>query len=126
MPSGKMTISFNSGLRCIGTQSLGTIIIQYQIPAGSQKSYHDSPGTLHGPAYCTAYLPDNDDGRKLLTRLEYAFSRGLTFTVGQPNSVTWSYIPHKTSLSGGTHGYPDPKYFDNCNAALDALGVPKA
>jgi deltex-like protein len=132
MPSGTMTISFNGSLQCSGTQSTGVIIVHYQIPVDVQKPYHDNPGTPHSGAYRTAYLPDNDAGRKLLARLEYAFSHGLTFTVGtslttgQPNCVTWSSIHHKTSLGGGVHGYPDPNYFDNCNAELDALGVPKA
>jgi hypothetical protein len=39
MPSGTMTISFNSTLACSG-YGLGTIIIQYSIPSGVQKHYH--------------------------------------------------------------------------------------
>jgi deltex-like protein len=68
----------------------------------------------------------------LLKRLEYAFVHGLTFTVGtslttkKKNVVTWSTVPHKTKLIGGTYGYPDNAYFYNCNAALDALCVPSA
>jgi hypothetical protein len=81
-----------------------------------------------------AYLPNTVDGRKLLKRLKYAFRRGLTFTVGvsmasnQDNCVTWSSIHHKTRLRGGAsaHGFPDPRYFDNCNHELDSLNVPPA
>ena len=79
-----------------------------------------------------AYLPDCAEGQQLLKRLEYAFTRGLTFTVGTSltsgatNVVVWGSIHHKTSSSGGVHGYPDVGYFFNCNAELDALGVPLA
>ena len=73
---------------------------------------------------------DNDEGRKLLERLKYAFSRGLTFVVGTSmptgatNVVTWATIHHKTSPNSGPHGFPDPSYFANCNSELDNAGVP--
>ena len=91
-----------------------------------------NPGSNFIGATRIAYLPDNADGRRLLKRLEYAFSKGLTFTVGtslstgQGNVVTWASVHHKTSISGGSHGYPDPSYFYNCNDELDSLGVPSA
>ena len=75
-------------------------------------------------------MPDNDEGRNLLKRLKYAFTHGLTFTIGtslttgQSNVVTWSSIHHKTNLRGGAHGFPDPSYISNANEELDALGVP--
>jgi deltex-like protein len=68
----------------------------------------------------------------LLKRLQYAFSHGLTFTVGTSltsglsNSVVWASIHHKTSPSGGAYGFPDVNYFANCNLELDSLGVPLA
>ncbi len=76
----------------------------------------------------------NLDGQALLKRLKYAFLHGLTFTVGtslttgRDNQCTWASIHHKTSRSGGvrSHGFPDADYFNNCNAELDALGVPRA
>jgi deltex-like protein len=77
-------------------------------------------------------LPGTAGGFLLLKRLEYAFSRGLTFTVGtslttgETNVVTWSSIPHKTLLSEGKFGYPDDRYFYVCNGQLDALAVPSA
>jgi deltex len=89
------------------------------------------PGHAFEGATRIAYIPNNVDGRKLLKRLEYAFSHGLTFTIGtslssgKVNVVTWASIHHKTSVSHGPHGFPDPGYFYNCNEELDALGVPK-
>jgi hypothetical protein len=109
-----------------------TIQITYSIPSGTQKSYHQNPGTSYSGTSRTAYLPNNVEGRHLLSRLKFAFTHGLTFTIGTsltthlPNCVVWSSIHHKTSLSGGSHSFPDPAYLDNTNESLDALNVPEA
>ena len=94
---------------------------------------HRNPGAAFtGVKNRVAYLPHNEDGRQLLMRLEWAFVHGLSLTVGtslttgQANSVTWSSIPHKSSRTVGSHGFPDPNYFANCNKALDDLSVPAA
>jgi deltex-like protein len=132
MPSGVLVIHWRPDLDCGGGFGPGTIVLSYQIDVGLQKSYHENPGVPHGGALRIAYLPMNNEGEKLLNRLKYAFSCGLTFTVGtslttgKPNSVTWSSIHHKTSLTGGAHGYPDAGYFINANEELDALNVPSA
>ncbi|GFH49956.1 hypothetical protein CTEN210_06432 [Chaetoceros tenuissimus] len=131
-PSGTMRITIIPD-KCSG-YSEDTIVIQYQINSGFQKSYHPNPDVLHSGKNATAYVPNNDDGKKLLKRLKYAFEHGLTFTVGTSmttglhNQCTWASIHHKTSLTGGTekHGYPDVSYFLNCNEELDVLGVPPA
>jgi deltex-like protein len=131
MPSGNMIVEWRSDLTCHGYLP-GSFMIRYIIGTGIQKEYHEEPGTIHGGADRIAYLPDNREGNQLLKRLKYAFSCGLTFTVGtslttgMPNSVTWSSIHHKTSLSQGVHGYPDDGYFINANEELDALNVPSA
>jgi deltex-like protein len=108
------------------------ITITYEIPSGTQLSYHENPGTFYTGTTRVAYLPDTPEGRQLLTRLKYAWTHGLIFrvdtslTTGAHNVVTWASIHHKTSLSEGPHGFPDPNYFDNCNGSLDALFVPDA
>lgn len=130
MPSGTMSVKFDPKLTCPGFPA-GTIVIKYVITPGVQLSYHDNPGQKHGGADRTAYVPDTAEGRKLLVRLEYAFSRGLTFRVGtslttrMANSVTWASIHHKTQVSGDLHGFPDARFLSNCNSELDALGVPQ-
>ncbi|GFH49961.1 hypothetical protein CTEN210_06437 [Chaetoceros tenuissimus] len=131
-PSGTMCISIIPD-KCSG-YSVDTIVIHYQMDSGYQKSYHPNPNAYHDGNDVKAYLPNNDDGMKLLKRLKYAFEHGLIFTVGtsmttgRKNQCTWASIHHKTSLSGGTfgHGYPDVSYFMNCNDELDGLGVPPA
>ena len=134
-PSGRMTIT-NKMFYCAGfeTNSSGAIEIKYEMHSNFQKEYHPNPGVFFLGTERVAYLPYNEEGLQLLKRLKYAWSRGLTFavgnslTTGKPNSITWGSIHHKTNVSGGTrcHGFPDGGYFVNCNADLDALGVPKA
>ena len=132
MPSGTMTIS-TSTMSC-ASYPPGTIVIMYYLLGGTQCSYHGNPGARYSGARRTAYIPDIDDGQKLLKRLKYAFSCGLTFSIGTsmtsgvPNVVTWASIHHKTSISGGAamHGFPDPSYFSNVNDELDAVNVPPA
>ncbi|GKY93857.1 E3 ubiquitin-protein ligase dtx3l [Mayamaea pseudoterrestris] len=132
MPSGDMVYRTWHNVSCTGFAHAGTIEINYSIPSGIQEEYHSSPGSHFLGAVRIAYLPDVSEGRFLLKRLVYAFEHGLTFTIGtslstgQLNVVTWASIHHKTSRSGGAHGFPDNSYFWNCNDELDALGVPRA
>jgi len=146
MPSGKMEIALDTDLMCDGfeeeqsdgSNDVGTWRIRYSIRSGTQKPYHDNPGVAYSSTAREAFLPNTEQSRRLLKRLTYAFSRGLTFTVGtsltsgKQNAVVWASIHHKTrpfiKRSGSSsrhHGYPDPGYFLNCNEELDALGVPK-
>jgi Deltex C-terminal domain len=131
-PSGTMSI-YSFSRECPG-QSCPTIVLEYAIPEGTQLSYHENPGQPYHEEYLyrTAFLPNNEGGRKLAARLKYAFMHGLTFHVGdsltrlRSDCVIWASIPHKTTLDGGEHGFPDPNYLTNCNATLDALHVPQA
>mmetsp|Transcript_22710 Transcript_22710/g.36777 ORF Transcript_22710/g.36777 Transcript_22710/m.36777 type:complete len:304 (+) Transcript_22710:1-912(+) len=132
-PSGSMSISLSPRGPCPGfPNSTGVITINYSLPSGIQASYMEQPGQRYSGTARVAYLPDNEEGRKLLARLRYAFRHGLTFrvgtslTTGQSNTITWTSIHHKTSLYGGPHGFPDPNYIKNCNDSLDALHVPAA
>jgi len=130
-PSGSMSIKLSSN-DCPGFTNSKAIEITYDIPSGTQHAYHENPGSRHDSTIRTAYLPDNDEGRRLLTRLKYAWTHGLTFrigtslTTGTHNAVTWTSIPHKTSLHGGAHGFPDASFISNCNCSLDNLSVPVA
>lgn len=130
-PKGTMTIRRDKAA-CSGSSKYGTIIIEYDIPRGIQDKCHENPGRSYQRTNRVAYLPDNKGGRRLLSRLKYAFEKGLTFavgtslTTGRKNVVTWTSVHHKTSRTPGPHGYPDLGYFLNCNEALDNLGVPQA
>lgn len=80
-PSGTMSIS-TSRMSCSGFQSHQSIVITYTMPSGIQLPYHENPGQRYDGTTRIAYLPDNDDGRKLLKRLKFAWMQGLMFTVG--------------------------------------------
>lgn len=128
-PSG--TMSYHTTNRsCAGHRNAGTITINYSMPNGIQKSYHDFPGTGYTGAHRTAYLPATAEGYDVLARMQYAFAHGLMFRVGvslttsQPNQTTWASIHNKTSMSGGAYGYPDDSYFARVNDEMNGLGVP--
>lgn len=129
-PSGTMTISHSTS-RCGGfPDSNGSIVMSYNFPSGTQLAYHETPGHTYCGSRRTAYLPNNAAGRQLLMRFKFAWSRGLLFgvgtslTTGRSGQVVWSSVHQKTSMRGGAHGFPDPNYFGNANADLDALNVP--
>ncbi|XP_060912117.1 probable E3 ubiquitin-protein ligase DTX2 isoform X2 [Labrus mixtus] len=131
-PKGKMEI-YSVAQSLPGHPDCGTIQIIYSIPPGLQGPEHPNPGqpfTCRGfPRFC--FLPDNDKGRKVLEMLKVAWMRRLIFTVGtssttgEPDTVVWNGIHHKTemmsNLSG--HGYPDPNYLDNVLSELASQGV---
>uniref|UniRef100_H3CGH1 E3 ubiquitin-protein ligase n=1 Tax=Tetraodon nigroviridis TaxID=99883 RepID=H3CGH1_TETNG len=131
-PKGKMEI-YSIGQALPGHPDCGTIQIVYSIPPGIQGPEHPNPGqpfSCRGfPRFC--FLPDNHKGRKVLELLKVAWMRRLIFTVGtssttgEPDTVVWNNIHHKTemmsNLSG--HGYPDPNYLDNVLSELASQGV---
>uniref|UniRef100_A0A7S2XP90 RING-type E3 ubiquitin transferase n=1 Tax=Attheya septentrionalis TaxID=420275 RepID=A0A7S2XP90_9STRA len=132
-PSGTMSIQLMKRNHPGDASSTSNYIsMTYHIPSGIQHSFHENPDRPYAGAIRTAYLANSDEGRRLLSRLRYAFTHGLIFrigtslTSGQTNVVTWTSIHHKTSIHGGPHGLPDANYIPNCNESLDALHVPDA
>lgn len=120
MPSGTMTVVKRSG-RVPGFNCKNYFEIGYNIQGTTIGSTH-YPGTSR-----TAYLPDTSEGNRALTLLTMAFHRGLTFVPGTSitngsNGVIWA-IHHKTSLSRGEYGYPDPTYLQRLTEELEARGV---
>jgi deltex-like protein len=85
----------------------GTITISYRFSGGTQGPNHPHPGKPYQGTSRTAYLPNNDEGRKVLKLLRKAFEQKLTFTIGQSHTtgrddcVIWNDIHHKTSMAGG-------------------------
>ncbi|XP_041749657.2 probable E3 ubiquitin-protein ligase DTX2 isoform X3 [Coregonus clupeaformis] len=131
-PKGKMEI-YSIAQSLPGHPDCGTIQIIYSIPPGIQGPEHPNPGqpyTCRGfPRFC--FLPDNDKGRKVLELLKVAWTRRLIFTVGtssttgEPDTVVWNEIHHKTEMMSNVsgHGYPDPNYLDNVLSELSSQGV---
>ena len=122
MPSGTMTISQDSS-HCDGFDGFQTVVICYSIPSGHQRRYHPKPGSPFTSNGDIAYVPASAEGMKLVNRLKFAFSRGLTFKIRDSGFVDWA-ISHKTSQRGPS--YPDALYIARCNNQLDFLNVPSA
>mmetsp|Transcript_7413 Transcript_7413/g.17734 ORF Transcript_7413/g.17734 Transcript_7413/m.17734 type:complete len:516 (-) Transcript_7413:69-1616(-) len=131
-PPGTMTVHLRFDKSCGGFPTIPTYEIGYNIPKGRQTEEHENPGVAFRGTVRVAYVPANEHGHNLVSRLCYAFRRGLTFRIGTsltsglPNSICWASIHHKTNLVGGSFGWPDPNYFANVNEELDNLKVPKA
>ncbi|CAG0916638.1 unnamed protein product [Notodromas monacha] len=115
-----------------GHEDCNTIEITYSIFPGVQTASHPCPGKpfiVRGfPKKC--YLPNNQKGKKVLSLLYKAWSRGLIFTIGstcttgEKNVVVWNGIHHKTEKHGGPPaGYPDHFYLDNVIIELRAQSV---
>ncbi|XP_042301494.1 E3 ubiquitin-protein ligase DTX3L isoform X2 [Sceloporus undulatus] len=129
-PPGKMDI-LKSRQSLPGYEGSGTITITYTIPDGIQTAAHPNPGRRFSGAHRIAYLPDNREGREILSLLQRAFNQKLIFTVGQSRTsglndvVTWNDIHHKTSTHAGPNnfGYPDPNYLKRVREELKAKGI---
>jgi len=132
MPTGTMRIDKLPDLVCAGHPK-GTILVTYKFEGGRRPDYHImNPGEAYTGTFRMCFVPDVPEGRALVKRLQWAFTRGLTFkigtskTTGVDNSIVWSTIPHKSYLEAGEFGFPDETYFTRANNELDRLDVPTA
>jgi len=130
MPFGEMLISSrNESLP--GHEGYGHYEIRYDFPHGVQGPNHDHPGTNYSGTKRVCYLPQSPEGKRLLKKLEIAFIRRLTFTIGtsvtngRTDTVVWNGIHHKTKKIGGeaNYGYPDKTYFDRVDEELRNKGI---
>ncbi|KAK6967903.1 E3 ubiquitin-protein ligase DTX4-like isoform X2 [Biomphalaria glabrata] len=132
-PPGTMEWYIDKDLHLAGYEDYSTICISYHMSPGIQGPEHPHPGQRYKARGFprTAFLPDCNQGRKVLKLLIEAFGRRLTFTIGtstttgEQNTLTWNEIHHKTESYGNAfgHGYPDPKYLDNVLMELASHGV---
>eukprot|EP00752_Nemacystus_decipiens_P009036 g8067.t1 len=132
-PDGTMTVRTHrrGAMPLSGHEGDGTIVIQYHFPSGTQGPKHPNPGRRYHGTSRSAYLPDNAQGKEILTLLRRSFDQRMTFTVGtslttgMSDCVIWNGVHHKTSPSGGfaRFGYPDPGYFARVKAELVAKGI---
>ncbi|CAB3980995.1 E3 ubiquitin- ligase DTX3L [Paramuricea clavata] len=114
-----------------GFNCSGSLVISYRFPNGTQGADHPNPGKPYQGTSRTAYLPNNQEGKKVLNLLKKAFNQKLTFTIGRSTTtgrddcVIWNDIRHKTSIYGGPtdFGYPDPDYLGRVQDELAAKGI---
>ena len=124
MPNGKMLDKVRS-FSCAGYSDYSTIEIVYTFPDGERN------GVKYKGTSRKTYLPNNEEGKEVLSLLKIAFERKLTFTIGKSlttgidNSIIWNGIHHKTSLIGGPtmYGYPDPDYLTRVKEELAKKGI---
>uniref|UniRef100_A0A8C5LI48 E3 ubiquitin-protein ligase n=1 Tax=Jaculus jaculus TaxID=51337 RepID=A0A8C5LI48_JACJA len=129
-PDGTMSYTISSD-SLPGYESCGTITIYYKMKGGIQTDQHPNPGKRYQGTDRTAFLPNNEEGRKVLDLLQKAFRQKLIFTVGYSQTsgvsdvITWNDIHHKTSRFGGSEnfGYPDHGYLGRVKLELKAKGI---
>ncbi|XP_056404105.1 uncharacterized protein LOC130296516 isoform X2 [Hyla sarda] len=114
-------------LRLPGYEGDTSLKIIYEVADGVQGAGDPQPGCQYKGGRFEAYLPDNREGRKLLSLLQRALDQGLIFHVKsfEVGEVTWYKIPHKTSPDGGKakNGYPDLTYVRDTIALLHQYGI---
>ncbi|XP_036299731.1 E3 ubiquitin-protein ligase DTX3L [Pipistrellus kuhlii] len=129
-PEGTMSVRYTRD-SLPGYETCGSIVIDYNMRGGTQTEEHPRPGMNYSGTHRTAFLPDNKEGKEVLTLLQRAFDQKLIFTVGDSrvtgatNVTTWNDIHHKTSKSGGpaNYGYPDPDYLKRVKKELKDKGI---
>ncbi|CAM9269098.1 unnamed protein product [Ascophyllum nodosum] len=132
-PDGTMTVRTHraGAMPLEGYESVGTIVIQYHFPSGTQGPRHPNTGRRYHGTSRIAYLPDNPEGRQVLELFRKSFDQRMTFTVGtsittgRSDCVVWNGVHHKTNVSGGSSnfGYPDSDYFTRVKAELATKGI---
>ena len=94
-PPGKMITSYSS-ISLDGYESCGSINITYKFEDGIQGPEHPTPGKKYCGTTRSAFLPDNEEGNKVVKLLQQAFKQKLTFTIGRSstsglnNVITWN------------------------------------
>ncbi|XP_040022586.2 E3 ubiquitin-protein ligase DTX3L1 isoform X2 [Gasterosteus aculeatus] len=104
-----------------------TLHVNFTFPDGIQTEKQPHPGRPYAGLQCSAYLPDNRDGRKVLQLLDKAFVQKLLFAVttnadGQ-DAVTAASVPLKTRADEGPDGYPDCDYLETVTKLLRDKGL---
>ena len=121
MPDGSMSWSWRRV--SLAGHTCSTIVLHFNFPGGSRDGQSFDGRSQH------AYLPDNEEGKKLLAMFQLAFRRKVLFSLTQSLTTgRWqpTFAIHlKTSMTGGPamHGYPDEQYFDSAVEELRVAGI---
>ncbi|CAK9103589.1 unnamed protein product [Durusdinium trenchii] len=117
------TMSWSSSKFRLAGHSCPTLVLHFSFSSGSQGGQDYDGRSQH------AYLPDNEEGKKLLAMFQLAFRRRVLFSLS-PSLTTQRLHPTfaihlKTSMTGGParHGYPDEQYFNSAMEELRNAGI---
>lgn len=90
MPPGAMNVTRKTQQECpLSGFSCGAIVITYAFQGGKQGPEHPNPGQSYSGTSRTCYLPQNEDGEKLLKLLQISWNRKLTFRVSSFAFQAW-------------------------------------
>lgn len=121
MPDGSMSWSWRRAP--LAGHTCSTIVLHFNFQSGS------SNGQVYDGRSQHAYLPNNEEGRKLLAMFQLAFRRRVLFSLTESLTTRrWqpTFAIHlKTSMTGGPamHGYPDSQYFESATEELRLAGI---
>jgi deltex-like protein len=129
-PTGTMSTDRAPRHDCAGHPGVGSIVIRYSFPDGTQGQHHPEPGQPYRGTSRVCYLPADEVGMRCLRMLHAAFEQRLLFrvgssaTTGKSNTVVW-HMHQKTRRDGGetVHGWPDPKYVERLQSECAAANV---
>lgn len=111
-----------------GYEDCKTIHFVFYFPSGIQSKKHPNPGHSYEGTERDAFLPDNEQGRKIAQLFELAFQRKLLFTIGysltrgRNNVVIFNGVHLKTDIVG-PYGYPDETYLARVEEELKQKGI---
>lgn len=131
-PSGSMRMRIDHTFDCDGHPGVGTIVISYNFPSGTQGRRDPSPDLQYQGTHRTCYYPNASIGWSCLRLLRLAFKRGQLFhvsdsvTTGASNVVVWAGVHQKTAVRGGAtlHGWPDDGCLKRLQSEVASKGIP--
>ena len=117
-------------MRCEGHSGVGTLVVAFEFPSGTQTDRMPRPGVPYTGRERQCLYPDDEIGRRSVTYIRRAWTRGVLFrvgdsrTTGERDVITFG-IHQKTSLGGAAtnHGWPDAGYLDRLVSECAALGI---
>ena len=129
-PSGTLEVKVDDE-DCAGHRGVGTIVLDYGFPPGTQLAQHKRPGESYEGCRRTAYIPNTPEGRKAADLLKKVFLAGKMFMVGdsvtssKKNQTVYAGVHIKTKRKGGAenHGWPDPTWFERMAGEAFAQGI---
>ncbi|XP_043961188.1 E3 ubiquitin-protein ligase DTX3L1 [Gambusia affinis] len=128
-PEGKMNLEILHK-KMQGFPDANTLKITYIFPKGIQSEKHPHPGQPYAQRQVWTYLPENHEGRTVVSLLEKAFNKQLLFTIATNESGEDVITPASVLLKiqheeegDIIEGYPDANYLKTLSKELRSKGI---